>query len=209
MQQQATVPYTTETVDISTLGDGHGNNGVNSGDIIPPTPNTDFPNGQNWNTNGQAIWNNNCNVPSVTPTATPTAIPTVAPTATPTVTVPTATPTVTVTTPTPTIDPCANNACPETTTSVTPTVTVTDTPNPTDTPTSAPSNNSGGDNNSGSNNASSNNSSASNPPVQAVLSANTMAETGTFTTTIMNSMLIFGMMVLGAGFMSYAKEKKA
>src|SRR5579862_2887214 len=83
-----TNPYVKESVDISSLGDGHGNNGMNPGDIIPPTSGTDFPNGNNWTTEGQAIYNNNCNIPKPTPTNTPT--PTKKPTATPT---PTTTPT--------------------------------------------------------------------------------------------------------------------
>lgn len=63
-------PYVQETVDLSSLGDGHGNSGVNPGDIIPPTPNTDFPSGNNWgdisglNATGEQIWNNGCAVPT-------------------------------------------------------------------------------------------------------------------------------------------------
>lgn len=64
-------PYVTETVDLSSLGDGHGNHGVNPGDIIPPTAGTDFPNGNNWDATGQGIFNNGCNVPNPSPTATP------------------------------------------------------------------------------------------------------------------------------------------
>lgn len=49
------------------------------GDIIPPVgPNGDAPghNGKNWDSNGQAIWNNSCNIPSLsTPSPTPTATP--------------------------------------------------------------------------------------------------------------------------------------
>ena len=56
-------PYTKVTVNVSSLGNGHGHSGVNDGDIIPPTPGTDFPNGQNWDATHQGIYNNNCNVP--------------------------------------------------------------------------------------------------------------------------------------------------
>lgn len=94
------------------------------GDIIPPY---DYPPanftyaGLNWTADGQAIYNNGCNIPqaTATPTQAPTATPTPAPTATPTQ-APTATPTL-APTPTPTG-------------SVLPTQTV----NPTDPPTPAP-----------------------------------------------------------------------
>ena len=59
-------PYVPETVDISSLGDGHGQNGINPGDIVPPTPGTDFPNGNNWTATGQTYWNNNCKAPTQT-----------------------------------------------------------------------------------------------------------------------------------------------
>jgi hypothetical protein len=42
-----------------------------------------------------------------------------------------------------------------------------------------------------------------------VLSANTMAATGTFETSLMNSLLAAGMMILGLSAISYAKEKRA
>src|SRR4051812_33008150 len=71
-------PYNKQSVDISSLGDGHGTNGINAGDIVPPTPGTDFPNGNNWDTTGQAIYNNDCNVPG--PSATPTPSVSVTPT---------------------------------------------------------------------------------------------------------------------------------
>ena len=35
------------------------------GDIIPPTPTSGVVGGLNWNTEGQAIYNNNCNIPDV------------------------------------------------------------------------------------------------------------------------------------------------
>jgi hypothetical protein len=68
---------------------------VEWGDIIPPFTfdGGSFP-GLNWTTAGQAIYNNDCNIPkaTATPTQAPTATPTQAPTATPTQ-APTATPT--------------------------------------------------------------------------------------------------------------------
>lgn len=83
-------PYTQESPNIQndgSLSGGHLNHtgpvfpASNWGDIIPPYThgNFSYP-GLNWTTAGQAIWNNDCNVPS--PTATPT--PTIKPTATPT-----------------------------------------------------------------------------------------------------------------------------
>src|SRR5258706_11793503 len=52
------------------------------GDIIPPF---DYGEGQhysgkNWTTEGQAIYNNDCEIPEVTPTITPTVTPTPTPT---------------------------------------------------------------------------------------------------------------------------------
>lgn len=125
-------PYVKITVAVASLGNGHGNNGVNPGDIIPPTPGTDFPNGNNWNTTGQAIYNNNCSIPTATPTPTikPTATPT--PTTKPTPT-PTNTPTPTsTTTPTPTIEE-GPTATPTPTNTLTPTPTIGEpTPTPPD-----------------------------------------------------------------------------
>ncbi len=67
------------------------------GDIIPPydfaPANFHFP-GYNWTAEGQAIFNNDCNIPAVatpTPTLAPTPTPTLAPTPTPTL-APTPTP---------------------------------------------------------------------------------------------------------------------
>lgn len=79
------------------------------GDIIPPFEfdGGSYP-GKNWTAEGQAIWENNCNIPA-TPTATPTGTP-VTPTVTPTPTgtpVDTATPTPTGTPATPTATPTA------------------------------------------------------------------------------------------------------
>lgn len=61
------------------------------GDVIPPIAGVHA--GKNWDSNGQAFWNNSCNIPlvvspspspSVEPTATPSAIPTPTPTPSPT-----------------------------------------------------------------------------------------------------------------------------
>lgn len=65
------------------------------GDIIPPFdyPGGSYP-GLNWTTEGQAFYNNDCNIPAVatpTPTPAPTPTPTLAPTPTPTL-APTPTP---------------------------------------------------------------------------------------------------------------------
>lgn len=68
---------------------------VEWGDIIPPFdyPGGSYP-GLNWTTEGQAFYNNDCNIPAVatpTPTLAPTPTPTLAPTPTPTL-APTPTP---------------------------------------------------------------------------------------------------------------------
>lgn len=49
---------------------------------------------------------------------------------------------------------------------------------------------------------------ASTGPTQAVLGASTMAGTGTFENTVMDIMLVAGMIVLSLGGLSYAKENK-
>ena len=142
--KSATNPYIQETVAVASLGNGHGHNGVNPGDIVPPTPGTDFPNGNNWDATGQAIYNNGCKTPGPTPTPTkgagptPTPINTPTPTLTPTPTKgesPTPTPTLTPTptkgedpTPTPTLTPTPTKG-------EDPTPTPTNTPTPTSTPT--------------------------------------------------------------------------
>lgn len=80
---------------------------VKWGDIIPPfSYDGGFYPGQNWNIEGRAILNNNCNIPSASPTPTPAPTPTITPTPTPEPT-PTPTPTPTFTSspsPTPTPD---------------------------------------------------------------------------------------------------------
>lgn len=99
------------------------------GDIIPPfTYSCDagtctYP-GKNWNTAGEEIYNNNCQLQS--PTNTPTPSPTLTLTPTPTTT-PTTTPT-----PTPTVTPTITSTP---TPTVTPTPIITSTPSPTITPT--------------------------------------------------------------------------
>jgi len=89
-------PFNKITVDDDAVdGDGnsdHNRSGHQNGqDIIPPGPWD--TNGRNWNATGQAIWNNNCNVPT-TPTTAPTTQPTAEPTTAPT-TGPTSGPTTT------------------------------------------------------------------------------------------------------------------
>jgi len=142
-----------------------------------------------------------------TPTQTPTNTPTPTKTSTPT---PTDTPTVT-STPTPTgfntNTGCVSNC---TTPTPTPTIGVTETPTPTTTqgvsatatPTPTSSNNTGAVLGA----------SSTTPQVQAataVLGASTMASTGTFTTSLMNSLLSLGMVSLSIGSLLYAKTKKA
>jgi len=93
-------PYNSMNPSKSADVQGHdGHNGgvypsVPWGDIIPPfyyscdSGICTYP-GKNWTTEGQAIWNNDCNIPGVSPTATPTFTPTNTPTPTST---PTSTP---------------------------------------------------------------------------------------------------------------------
>lgn len=149
-----TNPYVTETPDIEndgSLSGGHLNHTgpiwnptlkashIQWGDIIPPYTDGSFvyP-GMNWTTDGQTIYNNGCNLPTLatpsptpsgtpisTPTGTPTSTPTSGPTWTPTST-PTSTPTGTGTptgTPTlsPTSTPCVGESCPTSVPTVTPT----------------------------------------------------------------------------------------
>ncbi len=92
-------PFNQETVDDDAV-DGVGNadhnreGHQNGEDIIPPG--SWDADGRNWNTQGQVIWNNGCNVSQPTPTATPILTPTPTLELTPTIT-PTATPSATVT----------------------------------------------------------------------------------------------------------------
>lgn len=165
-------------------------------------------NGKNWNAQGQAIWNNGCVIPTVTPT------PTIAPTATPTpTTVPTSTPTPTPTVAvTPTVTPTVT---PSVSITPTPTVaTVTATPTPTTAPTATPAPTTSTDNHGDgrSDGLSSCPECTQAPKVQnvqgEVLGASTMAATGTFEENLMNLSMIFGMILVMAGYVSYAKEKK-
>lgn len=57
--------YIPQNVSINSLGNGHGNSGVNQGDIIPAIPDL-FPEGFNWDW-GHAWFNNNCEEPLPTP----------------------------------------------------------------------------------------------------------------------------------------------
>jgi hypothetical protein len=70
-----TNPYVVETVDKNSIvfgDDGHGNSGVNIGDIIPPFDYGDglHYDGHNWDATGQAIFNNDCNLPVTPPPCT-------------------------------------------------------------------------------------------------------------------------------------------
>lgn len=113
------------------------------GDIIPPfeyqkcTDKKDksdsvcetknYP-GKNWNTAGQAIWNNNCNlVSSPTPTSTPTPTATATSTATSTATATATATTTSTSTATPTPEPCDDEDCDRPTETPTATATATST----------------------------------------------------------------------------------
>lgn len=125
------LPYVKQTVNANGSVSGHD---VHANDIIPPfdytcsTGTCSYP-GKNWDTSGQAIWNNNCRVVSATPT--PTSTPTNTPTPTPTNT-PTPTPTGSQN-PTPTFTPTPTNT-PIPTNTPTPTNIPSITPTPTGTP---------------------------------------------------------------------------
>lgn len=109
---------------------------VEWGDIIPPFDydGGSYP-GKNWTAEGQAIYNNDCNMPN--PTATPTPTPTLTPT-------PTDTPSPTPTdepTPTPTDEPTptpTDEPTPTPTEEPTPTPTEEPSPTPTEEPTPTP-----------------------------------------------------------------------
>lgn len=196
-------PYVQQTVSASSLiNSGHGKSGINSGDIVPPTPGTDYPYGQNWDAYHQSIYNNGCQIPATpTPTKAPTPTPTVIPTATP---MPTAIPTSI-----PTITP-------------TPTATITPIDTPTLTPTVAPTNNGGSNGGDGlsdgksscpqcteapQNNNTNGSQNVLGASTQAVLGASTMADTGTFTDTMMNLPFALGMISLAVGSAKYGKKK--
>ncbi len=61
--------YVPQSVNTNSLGSGHGNSGVNQGDIIPPVLGV-FPDGFNWDW-GQSWWNNNCENPEPNPEPEP------------------------------------------------------------------------------------------------------------------------------------------
>jgi hypothetical protein len=114
-------------------------------DIIPPfdyeaqgnNPAGSYP-GKNWTTQNQAIWENDCVVPTSTSTPTPSSTSTPTPTpVTPTPTPETPIPTPTPATPTPT--PATPTPTPSDTPTLTPSDTPTPTPSNTPTPTSTPS----------------------------------------------------------------------
>jgi len=83
--------WTSNNVDDDSVdGEGHGDHNKSSHqdgqDIIPPfyDDNRDgYWNSRNWGVTGQAIWNNNCNVPQPTPTPIPPTSTPVPPTGTP------------------------------------------------------------------------------------------------------------------------------
>jgi len=59
--------YIWQNVNLNSIGSGHGSNGVNMGDIIPPIPDsTIFHEGFNWDW-GESWWNNECSDPNPNP----------------------------------------------------------------------------------------------------------------------------------------------
>ena len=134
-----TNPFNSITVDWNAV-DGEGNSDHNrSGhqngeDIIPPGF-WDW-NGRNWNTAGQAIWNNDCNVPQPSPTPIPptsTPEPTEVPLSpTPTIVEPSPTPVEP--SPTPEVSPTPKPECENDCATPTPSPRPTEIPQPTETP---------------------------------------------------------------------------
>ena len=189
--------------DDSVNGSGGGDHNTSSHqggqDIIPPGSWDN--NGRNWDATGQAIWNNNCNVPaSPTPTTAPTATPT--PTNTPSATpTPTNTPSATPSPePTPEITPELDNR-ESNDPSVTPSPEPTATPTPTDGP-------SGGTSSSSDNNSSNNSSSNSSTPTEnKVAGISALAPTGTFVNTLMNSVFISGIITFLFGLRRHVKNQ--
>ena len=57
-------PFVQQTVNSNSITNpgGHGNSGINAGDIIPPF---DGYAGNNWTPENEIIWHNNCVVPPV------------------------------------------------------------------------------------------------------------------------------------------------
>lgn len=110
-------PYQKLTVDDDAVnGQGnsdHNRSGHQNGEDIIPPGYWDF-NGRNWDSEGQAIWRNNCVVPTPSPSPSPTPTPTPSPSPSPSPEVtpsPTPTPSVSpVPSPTPASTPCGS-AC--------------------------------------------------------------------------------------------------
>ena len=135
-------PYVEITVDDNAVDSGSGHNSdnhQNGKDIIPPG---DWDSdGRNWDSDNQAIYNNNCEVPeaTATPTSTETSTPipaTSTPTETATPITPTSTPTLTFTpvvSPTKTSTPKPTETVASQTPTKTPEPTETSTPTPTST----------------------------------------------------------------------------
>jgi hypothetical protein len=70
----ATNPYVVITVDVASISDdsGHGRSGVNEGDIIPPFDIAgNVYAGNNWDVAHQAIFADDCNIPTSTTTSEP------------------------------------------------------------------------------------------------------------------------------------------
>lgn len=194
-----TNPYTTNDVDTSSADEtnnqylnGHGDHtgdvwyeGIADhswGDIIPPfySPEGTYFSGLNWNTVGEAIWDNNCNIPE--PTATPT------PTPTPEDEEPSATPT-----PTPTPD-------------ATPTPTPTSTPNNNDDDGNDNDSSSPDSNNSSENNATGG---VVEPELEGqILGASTYATTGWAEDVMMTLAGFVGSVLNFTGIKMYAKNRK-
>jgi hypothetical protein len=181
----ASNPFTTENPnDDAVDGNGNGssdhnrNDHQNGEDIIPPG--SWDADGRNWTAQNQAIWNNNCNIPTVTSTPTPTN--TVTPTNTPTIT------------PTPTSGGSTNQVS---------TITPTASPSATITPTPT----TGTVNNSNSSTQNASESTKTVESIQLTLADTDMASTGTFIDTIMRLMFGIGSFTTGLGFLSFKKQK--
>jgi hypothetical protein len=175
---------------------GHNNQGAHVNDIIPPYHYLDqdddvqsYP-GRNWNETNEAIWENGCVAPTPSPSPTATATASSTPTATPTGT-PTSTP----------------SQGPSSTPTTTPEVDSTPTPTPTESPTATPTENP---------TATPTSSSATTPPTSdgggggqvlgtstsgQVLGASTLGAAGNTNEKLSQLILLFGIFILGVGFM--------
>lgn len=172
--------------------------------------------GKNWDSEGQAVWNNSCNIPALDCDGDYDNDPTDADDKS-CMTTPTPTPT-------PVLDcdndtdgstPNDDDGCLVTptatpTATITPTVTVTDTPTPTSTQSTTNGGSTGGDGLSDgrSDGGSSCPECTAAPQTQAVLGASTMAGTGTFENTVMMLSLICGLVLLSFSGRSILKEIK-